>query len=231
MWQRHASLTEKEQSFVNMSSEEFHEYMYTKYPEMFEAFIAKPKPGEPIHPAAFGFEINRGWYHVLATLCERLELIRLLTGVTVKFVQIKEKFGDARFYYNTHIADDGVKLSEEDTKTAMDIADLLVEYYESYTQYVCGELGTNVDRKVRTGSWMHDCGFDGFVKRWEGVEGDDSRIAIAKDSISVLEMMTGIREDIARLDDDRVKVARDHVAKLLRDQVAEYKAKYNTTKD
>jgi hypothetical protein len=200
MWMNHTTLNKHEQRLVDMDREAFEHYVYSKYPELFVYFTAKPEAGAPIMPASFGLEISRGWYHVVDAMCRQLELLRILTGITVKFQQIKEKFGSGRFYFTIGIADDAPSLTEEDRDTARSIADDIVGHFEEYTQYVCGELGTNTRQKVSTGSWMHDCSLEGFTKRWNDRDGGVSRIALATKNWHRREALTELKEDIDYLD-------------------------------
>lgn len=55
---------------------------------------------------SFGFECGDGWYYPLRTLSSKIEMINILgehLGVSVKALQVKEKFGTLRVYFDVHI--------------------------------------------------------------------------------------------------------------------------------
>ena len=176
---RHYSLNEDEQKLVNMSVGEFDSYMMENYADMFRNRNVK-EGQEVIYPMNFGFSIGPGWRHVLDSLCRKLKFIQELTGLICVFDQIKEKYGSARFYYHVEASEDGA----QDNKDLADIVDDLVHLYEEYTDYVCEELGTNIDpdEKVQMGSWMYGMGIEGFEKceRKHNSEYSDKRIEMAK---------------------------------------------------
>ena len=49
----------------------------------------------------WGFECGDGWYHILDTLCQRIQDECDQTGVQIKALQVKEKYGTLRFYTDT----------------------------------------------------------------------------------------------------------------------------------
>ena len=159
MWMKHYKLNDNDQKLLNMSHEEFDRYMMENYSEMFPDRYAE-RGQKFILPMNFGFEIGKGWRHVLDGLCKKLKVIQEYFGAVCIFTQIKEKYGSARFYYN-------IKLLKEDSdlnKIIMDMIDVLVSHAEEYTDYVCAELGTNIDpeEKIHMGSWIYDMGLEGF---------------------------------------------------------------------
>ena len=166
MWLKHYALNEHEQKLASMCSVEFDKYMMSNYADMFKN-RNRQEDQKVIAPMNFGFEIGSGWHHVLDSLCKKLKIIQDLTGYVCIFDQIKEKFGGARFYYHIELMDENKRFTPEQGKEIEGIIENLVSQYEEYCDYVCEELGTNVDagEKVRVGSWYYGMGIKGF-KQW-----------------------------------------------------------------
>jgi len=169
MWLKHYKLNDDEQKLVDMSSSEFDKYMMKSYPDQF-VNRNQGKDQEIVVPMNFGFEIGPGWRHVLDSLCSKLHVMQTAYGATCIFDQIKEKYGSARFYY--HIEFGSFNIEEE--KEVRGIIEDLVNYYEEYTDYICEELGTNVqpDEKIRLGSWAYGTGIEGFKKQIKALHPD-----------------------------------------------------------
>lgn len=87
---------------------------------------------------SFGIECGDGWFGILDALCEVLTVHAAEGGTrVVEAVQIKEKFGDLRFYTHGHDAfEDG----------AIDLAGL-------FSNRVCEDTG-NPGRPCQRGSWL-----------------------------------------------------------------------------
>jgi hypothetical protein len=73
--------------------------LYNKYSEFFE--YLKVQDG-PIMPMSFGVECGDGWYVILDTLMGNIQSYINLNkkGMIFYVTQIKEKYGNLRFYYN-----------------------------------------------------------------------------------------------------------------------------------
>lgn len=161
MWLSHSSLNEHEEKLLNMTDKEFDEYMVEKYPDQFR--------GRPVQPDQkvltcmnFGFEIGKGWRHIMDSLCQKLQAIYEASGVLCVFTQIKEKFGTGSFYYMTENTRDA-----ENAEVWNSMIDKLVSQAEDYTAHVCEELGTNYykDERVAYPGWTYGMSVDGF-KKW-----------------------------------------------------------------
>jgi len=170
MWMKHNRLNEHEQKLVDMSSDEFDAYMMEMYPNMFSRRHDEDVDSDGrriMQPMNFGFQIGRGWRHVLDSACRKCKVIEETTGCTPVFDQIKEKFGSARFYH--HVED----LRKIDVRRPVPrpewlaIIDGIVNQAEEYTDYVCERLGTNVraEDKVGTRGWVYGMSVDGY-KLW-----------------------------------------------------------------
>jgi len=218
MWLQHYKLSEDEQKLLDMSKKDFDSYMMENYADMFVNRHAK-EGQTVIYPMNFGFEIGPGWRHILDDLCRRLKAIQDLTGVVCVFDQIKEKYGTARFYHHIENKEEGID------KSIFDIIDCLVSHYEEYTDYVCEELGTNVDpnKKIQMGSWIYGMGIEGFEK-WEREahpESAEDRIKIAKEYLESVEKRIDIKEKMYYFSMDELK----EVDKVVEDIVEKRKAR------
>lgn len=199
MWLKHHSLNEHEQKLVNMSPEEFNDYMMLNYPDMFKNRYPPPNP-TVILPMYFGFEIGPGWRHVLDSLCSKLKVIQKLTGYVCVFDQIKEKWGGARFYYHTEVPE-----NDRNSIIPVMIEDL-VNKHEEYCDYVCEELGTNIDswEKIHVNGWYYGMGLKGFEK-WVKREfpGDaERRIELARKDYARQEKIMDLKDNLVDLNDE-----------------------------
>ena len=61
--------------------------LFDKYPKIFVQKVLEIDTGD-------------GWYDILDTLCGQIQNHQNLFGLNVEAVQVKEKFGGLRFYYN-----------------------------------------------------------------------------------------------------------------------------------
>ena len=116
--------------------EELDKQLCEKYPKLF----VKRDTNEPIE--MFGFEHNDGWYDIVNNLCSHIQHYLNWKNKEsevvpqVRVVQVKEKFGELRFYYEG--GDDYVRG--------------LVTMTESFSGQVCEECGERGQR--RSGGWI-----------------------------------------------------------------------------
>ena len=74
--------------------EELSDKLYEKYPEIFSR---KESPNKSM----CHLECDDGWFDILDTLCGQIkQSLESHKDVRVEVVQIKEKFGGLRFYYD-----------------------------------------------------------------------------------------------------------------------------------
>ena len=80
-------------------------------------------------------DVDEGWYQLV------IDCDRELTGVDPNYeiYQVKEKFGTLRFYY----------IGGDNRITP------IVDFYESYTQYICENCGSTVDVGSTSG-WIRN---------------------------------------------------------------------------
>lgn len=95
-----------------------------------------------------------GWNHILAQLNAKLSML----DPDYKILQIKEKFGTLRFYYETNITLFSIK-------EAMDRYIRYAEVQSSKTCEQCGSEGSLINRKM---GWMKtrckDCAITGSLE-------------------------------------------------------------------
>lgn len=213
MWLRHHKLNDHEQQLVDMPQEEFDKYMMSNYADMFKKRIMRDGQ-EVIYPMNFGFEIGAGWRHVLDSLCSKLKVIQDLTGCVCVFDQIKEKFGGARFYQHIELMEG--KEESQDIKQIDAIIDNIVSLHEEYCDYVCEELGTNINPKdkVVIGGWCYGMGIEGFKKAWED---SPDRIKIAEEYLAKNKKREEICQQLSMLNENEL----DKVGKMVQDMIQE----------
>jgi len=162
---RHSQeIDEKKAKFLAMSQEEFDKYMCEKYPVMFEQRHKSMKES----CMYWGFEIGKGWYWILADLCEKLDAIYKKTGVYASFSQVKEKYGVACFYhaigmksnifkrlYRRLRGRDWYGRDEKKFRVWADVIDTLCEEAEALSSYICDTCAKDVENNIRIGTWYY----------------------------------------------------------------------------
>jgi len=105
--------------------------LYLRFPDIFKG-RNKPLTDSLM---AFGLECSDGWYGLIYQLCEEIEKQALLEGVRVPEArQVKEKFGELRFYVSgttSSILD----IIEESTDKSITICE------------ICGQPGTTIESR------------------------------------------------------------------------------------
>ncbi|GAG52536.1 unnamed protein product, partial [marine sediment metagenome] len=100
-----------------------------------------------------------GWYNLLEDLCKQLDTLTKLTGVKVKAMQVKEKYGGLRFYHQED-ASDKTEISDDELADCFNIIDNLVshaEYISEHTCEDCSKHGKNRDRNGWYTTLCDDC--------------------------------------------------------------------------
>ncbi len=105
----------------------------------------------------FGFECNDGWFDIIWDLCEDIERLLKKSNIDIEVIQVKEKFGGLRFYWN--FIGDFLEIEGEDEGALTDEADRIYNDIESLikkaeeisyqTCEVCGKPG-----KPIRGGWI-----------------------------------------------------------------------------
>ena len=222
----HRQLNEWETKLKDMSSKEFDSYMCKPYTNMFA--LRNYKSGVVL-PMNFGFEIGPGWRHILDSLCNKLQFLEGY-GVVCVFDQIKEKYGSGRFYYHLVIKDDSA--GPDDVRWAMNVAEPLVHHYESYTEYVCEELGTNVypEDKVSTGSWFYGMGIEGFKEYTTKQLKDtpeliEERVQMVENCLAIQKRVKKVHDNMYYFSDEQIQIVEDIVERMKRENSFDKKDK------
>lgn len=82
---------------------------------------------------------REGWYEILEDLDNKLSYL----DPDYKIMQVKEKFGTLRFYFDTN--------ADALVKSIMDNCASMAQYASTYTCEYCGERWT---AKLREGGWI-----------------------------------------------------------------------------
>jgi hypothetical protein len=90
----------------------------------------------------YGFGCDNGWFKLIQKLSKNLESINSMNlGFTVRAVQVKEKFGTLRFYYQT-VGDEGLEVEDMEFWKHVLRGLVTVAENESYrTCEICGKYG------------------------------------------------------------------------------------------
>ena len=124
----------------------FDEELGCKYPILLQNLHGNPRTT----CMAWGFEISPGWYGIVDDCCYELERLNQhwsTSGNSVVADQIKEKFGELRFYFS---ADNPVLWDE-----AREII-RCAEYRSEMTCCICGESGRTQRHDGWYGTWCDD---------------------------------------------------------------------------
>lgn len=95
-----------------------------------------------------------GWQKVFEGMIEKIELICKLTNIKIYILQVKEKFGSLRFYYNLDVGDVKDQFSKEADVWCDTISDITscAEYATEYICETCGDYG-----RIYTDIGWHRC--------------------------------------------------------------------------
>lgn len=129
---------------------ELEQQLVSKYPNLFKQYGGDPKDT----CMAFGFECGDGWYHLIDTLCGSIQgevnwINRLFAdfNYSCTAVQVKEKYGGLRFYYEFTYASD---LSDDQMKVligSMDRISGMTSFAERISQTTCENCGGKCERE------------------------------------------------------------------------------------
>jgi len=142
-----------------MSGDEFDNFMCQKFPVLFAQ--RNQSPTETC--MYWGFDIGRGWYPLLHEMCEKIMVICKAYNWRVEFVQIKEKYGSGRFYFNSMGTNDNIDINESDLID--ELINDIVHNYEEISGHVCAETGKWYDETISIGGWVYDCCAEAIIER------------------------------------------------------------------
>lgn len=129
---------------------ELEQQLVSKYPNLFKQYGGDPKDT----CMAFGFECGDGWYHLIDILCGAIQgevewVNRLFPNLnfSCSAVQVKEKLGGLRFYYEFFYASD---LPNDEMKIligSMDRIGGMTSFAERISQTTCEDCGGKCERE------------------------------------------------------------------------------------
>jgi len=153
-------------NLIKLNSEDFDNKMCADFPIIFQD---RKKPMSETC-MCWGFSIGRGWYSLLYNLCQKIDKLYKLTGIGVKAVQVKEKYGSLRFYtspsFNERVkqAKENLKIDDETAKVIVEILDDCVSVAEYKSDKTCAECGEHYYGKITIGGWVYDVCEKCFIK-------------------------------------------------------------------
>jgi len=105
--------------------------LYLRFPNIFKG-LNKPLTDSLM---VFGFECGDGWYDLIYQLCEEIEKQSLLEDVCVpEAIQVKEKFGELRFYVSGT------------TSSILDVIEDAADKSEKICE-ICGQPGITLENR------------------------------------------------------------------------------------
>ena len=153
--------TDFQKELIALSREDFEKKIYTRFPAFFSYANLKDKS----KPMFWGLEIGPGWFPLLWSLCEDLEVIVKPYNIDFKFEQIKEKYGGLRAYHESSLSDN---------KMAFNLIEDIVDRYEEWSYHICDETGRYYKQRIISGSWHYACCLEAFIKK-HGENSDEVR--------------------------------------------------------
>jgi len=122
--------------------EKLEQKILTKFPEIYSLY--SNRNSQITYPIQFGFEHGDGWFDLIYKLSQQIynhvkEKYDIASKDIPKVAQVKEKFGNLRFYMNS--ADDYIYN--------------LIEEAENKSKFICENCGVETDGKHKiTGRWI-----------------------------------------------------------------------------
>ena len=132
--------------------------LYRSYPEIFSQ-----KDMDMTDSCMYwGIDVGDGWYDLMDELCSSLQDYSDKMNIQVVATQVKEKFGELRFYYDIHYKENfnnGLSLNERNN--LIDVIDKEVEKIISNAEYrsenECEKCGKQYHIKSINGWMMNIC--------------------------------------------------------------------------
>jgi len=109
----------------------------------------------------WGLDCGQGWYNLIYSLSEELQLLSNQTGYQVIITQLKEKWGHLTVYYRL-VMNDGA--GDLDPAVLMRIINCLISAAEKVSEHTCDACGTYAERRT-TGYILPLC--DEHYAEWE----------------------------------------------------------------
>ncbi len=113
---------------------ELQEKLFKKYPNIFKDVDKTPEESG----MAFGIQTGDGWFWLIDNLCEELNKYKIQNKVPIKAFQVKEKFGELRFYIIEGIREQYA----------------IIEFAMALSLFICEECGSTKNVKQRGTSYI-----------------------------------------------------------------------------
>jgi len=122
--------------------------LYQSYPELFK------DKDLGIHQScmAWGVECGEGWFDLIKGVCFKIKNIIEGTSFTIRFTQIKEKFGTLRIYYRAEDLE-GKKMEAEEEAFKLGEISGVIELACLLSGYMCEICGKPAHTKGDEGGW------------------------------------------------------------------------------
>lgn len=149
------------EELIKMTDEEFDKFMCQTFPDQ---FIDRNKPMNETC-MCWGFCIGPGWREILYNVCLQLDEIEKAFGVGIRWMQIKEKFGSARFHWGgRETGEDKKPKADTNIKVVWDIISDVIDRAEGKTCHTCEVTGKYYSEPIVIGHWVYGMSEDGFLK-------------------------------------------------------------------
>jgi len=130
---------------------ELEQKLINKYPKIFTDCGTRPEQS----CMAFGIETGDGWYNLIDMLCSFIQT-ELDQGSTNSFqliaVQVKEKMGGLRFYYQWVSNDNENKGLPSENATTMGNIEAVICFAEKMSYTICEQCGAPGD--ISSDGWI-----------------------------------------------------------------------------
>lgn len=113
--------------------------LYEKYSDIFREHSLSPQ----VTAMCWGFDCDNGWYSLIDRLCLLLTAIEKEVGCEVIAQQVKEKYGELRFYFHT----------KNTTMFDYEVIDTLIDSFCSLSGKICEVCGEPFGDLSIRGGW------------------------------------------------------------------------------
>lgn len=145
--------TDEGKKLIEMEADVFDKTICEKWPK----FFAQRHLPMTETCMCWGFDIGAGWRPMIWEMCQKLEMICNAFGISLEFVQIKEKFGGLRAYTSYSAPKDNPNIkNDEDAFRVFDIIEDIIDKYENASYHICAETGEYYYKKIVIGGWVYD---------------------------------------------------------------------------
>jgi len=191
MWTRNYNETDFQKKLIAMSRDEYDKFMCEKFPMLFAQ-----RYQSPVETCMYwGFDIGKGWYPLLHEMCEKLMVVCDAYNWRVEFVQIKEKYGSGRFYFDSMSTNDSI--DRDKAHVIDDLIGDIVHHAEEMSARICAKTGKWYDDTISLGGWVYDCCAEAIIERDpERKEAVEAALARVKKIKSIKESLYWCQDEV-----------------------------------